>query len=117
MNKLYSQITSLIVILGLGTAWVFNVINETSFGTISVALLSAIYALYQKYEKNEVIKTNLKLNEKLKEISSKLLNISVSKDLILDKYEKLQKSLLSLESTVVETPFKETPAPKKTRKK
>lgn len=117
MNKLYSQITSLIVIIGLGTAWTFNVINEISFGTILVTLLSVIFALYQKYEKDEVVATNMKLNEKLKETNSKLLNISVSKDLILNKYEKLQKSLLSLESTVVETPLKQTPTIKKTRKK
>ena len=68
MNKLYSQIASLLVIVGLVTAWAFNVINETSFGTISVVLLSAIYALYQKYEKDEVVTNNMKLEDKINEL-------------------------------------------------
>ena len=68
MNKLYSQIVSLVVIVGLGTAWAFNVINETSFGAISVVLLSAIYALYRKYEKDEVVTNNMKLEDKINEL-------------------------------------------------
>lgn len=66
MNKLYSQIASLVVIVGLGTAWTFGVIDATLFTTISVTILSAIFALYQKYEKDEVVKTNLQLEDTLK---------------------------------------------------
>ena len=63
MNKLYSQIVSLVVIVGLGTAWVFGVIDATLFTTISVTVLSAIFALYQKYEKDEVVKIKHLLDE------------------------------------------------------
>lgn len=95
MNKLYSQIASLLVIVGLGTAWAFNVINETSFGTILLALLSAIYALYQKYEQS-VLKTKaLELEDKLesankyatiqtnaiRNLSAKLLNTEAAAEL------------------------------------
>jgi len=65
MNKLYSQIASLIVVVGLGTAWVFNIITAVEFTTISGTVLSAIFALYQKYVKDEIIKTNLKLEDEL----------------------------------------------------
>ena len=116
MNKLYSQITSLIVVVGLGTAWAFNVINETLFGTISVTLLSTIYALYQKYEKNEVVKTNLKLEDELKTTNAKLTNALVSENFIFHKYEQLQQSLLKSELNVTETPV-EVVKPKRTRKK
>ncbi len=96
MNKLYSQIASLIVIVGLGTAWAFNVINETSFGTISLALLSAIYALYQKYEKDVVETKSLKLEDELK--LSKDKTNSLVKD-----YNDLQKSILRSKLVIAES--------------
>lgn len=116
MNKLYSQITSLVVIVGLGTAWAFNVVDATSFTTISVTLLSAIFALYQKYEKDEVIATNLKLEDELKITNIKLTNALVSENFIFHKYEQLQQSLLKSELNVTETPV-EVVKPKRTRKK
>lgn len=71
MNKLYSQIVSLVVIVGLGTVWAFGVIDATLFTTISVTVLSAIFALYQKYEKDEVVKTNLQLEDALSSYKTK----------------------------------------------
>lgn len=113
MNKLYSQITSLVVIVGLGAAWAFNVINETSFGTISVALLSAIYALYQKYEKDEVVETNLKLEDKVSTLQAKVIESETDKVVLSNK---LNEVYSKAQHEVIETPV-EVVKPKRTRKK
>lgn len=113
MNKLYSQITSLIVIVGLGTAWAFNVIDATSFTTISVTLLSAIFALYQKYEKDEVVATNIKLEDKVFTLQSKIIE-SENDKVVLSK--KLNEVYSKVQHEVIETPV-EVIKPKRTRKK
>lgn len=117
MNKLYSQIVSLVVIVGLGTAWAFGVIDATLFTTISVTVLSAIFALYQKYEKDEVVKTNIKLED---ELSSAKKYSQIQKDAIknLTSYNKELKESQEVKivenvSVVPEVIVK----PKRTRKK
>ena len=113
MNKLYSQIVSLVVIVGLGTAWAFNVINETSFGTISVVLLSAIYALHQKYDKDEVVKQKLDLEDKVSILKNKVIE-SENRNLVLSN--KLNEVYSKVQHEVIETPI-EVIKPKRTRKK
>lgn len=58
MNKLVTQISSLVVVIGLGTLWAFNVIDGLQFTTMSTAIVAAIIALNQKFEK-EVIEKQL----------------------------------------------------------
>jgi hypothetical protein len=117
MNKLYSQIASLIVVVGLGTAWAFGVIDVKSFTTISVTVLSAIFALYQKYEKDEVVAANMKLEDNLKyqnDIVNKL-RIQVNEGVVLNSFlnDKLNGfNDVSINKTINETEIK----PKRTRK-
>lgn len=110
MNKLYSQIVSLVVIVGLGTAWAFGVIDATLFTTISVTVLSAIFALYQKYEKDEVVKTNLKLEDTLSVMKSNFegLKIQIKERDVLNDFlnKKVNSLLIPIEKTVSEKPKK-----------
>lgn len=110
MNKLYSQIASLVVIVGLGTAWAFGVIDATLFTTISATVLSAIFALYQKYEKDEVVKTNLKLEDNLSVINSNFegLKLQIKERDVLNNFlnNKVNSLLIPIDKEVSEKPKK-----------
>ena len=96
MNKLYSQITSLLVVVGLGTAWSFKLLTFEQLGTGTTALLALIYGLYQKYEQGVIKVKSLKLEDELK--LSKDKTNSLVKD-----YNDLQKSILKSKLVVTET--------------
>lgn len=110
MNKLYSQIVSLVVIVGLGTAWAFGVIDVTLFTTISATVLSAIFALYQKYEKDEVVKINLQLENSLSGYKTKSNRLEVlvrDRDLIIKTLaEETKKQTASIVNNEIEKPKK-----------
>lgn len=112
MNKLYSQITSLLVIVGLGTAWAFGVIDATLFTTISVTILSAIFALHQKYDKDEVVKQKLDLEDKVSILKNKVIE-SENGNLVLSN--KLNEVYSKVQHEVIETPI-EVMKPKRTKK-
>lgn len=117
MNKLYSQIASLIVVVGLGAAWTFNIIDGIQFTTMSGTLLAAIFALYQKYVKDEVVKINLKLED---ELSSVKKYSQIQKDAIknLTSYNKELKESKEVEIIEdVSVAPEATVKPKRTRKK
>ena len=119
MNKLYSQIASLIVIVGLGTAWVFNLITLETLGTGTTMLLALIYGLYQKYEQTFLESKNLELESSLKITKEKLTNLSLAKQIVSCKYDELQKSILksNLVTTVSEIPLEvQIPAEKPKRR-
>lgn len=115
MNKLYSQITSLLVVVGLGTAWVFNLITLETLGTGATALLALIYGLYQKYEQSISKNKVLKLEDELKTSKNSLTNALYSKASISAKYDQLQKSVLKSElvTTELETPLEVVEKPKR----
>jgi hypothetical protein len=50
MNKLYSQIASLIVVVALGFSFAFNLIDLATVVSASTAILGIIYGLYKQYE-------------------------------------------------------------------
>ena len=90
MNKLYSQIASLIVIVGLGTAWSFKLLTFEQLGTGAAALLGLIYGLYQKYEQGVLQIKSLKLEDELETSNKNVTHyktlykseISTNKDLL-----------------------------------
>lgn len=103
------------MVVGLGTAWVFNLINLETLGTGATALLGLIYGLYQKYEQS-VIKTKaLKLEDELEDSKDKLTNALYSKASVIAKYDQLQKSILKSELVVTdsETPIEVVEKPKR----
>lgn len=115
MNKLYSQIASLLVVVGLGTAWAFKLLTFEQLGTGATALLGLIYGLYQKYEKGVIETKSLKLEDQLKVSNAKVINLSFSKEQLLKKYDEFQKSILKSEliTTDSETPVEVVEKPKR----
>lgn len=115
MNKLYSQIASLLVVVGLGTAWAFKLLTFEQLGTGATALLGLIYGLYQKYEKDVVETKSLKLEDELRMSKAKVTNLISSKLIMASKYDELQKSVLKSElvTTEVETPVEVVEKPKR----
>lgn len=75
MNKTISYITSLVTVVGLGTAWAFGKIDATGFSAISIAVLGAIYGLYQKFEKGKAVKLVNKLTEDLLDSENERKNL------------------------------------------
>ncbi len=115
MNKLYAQIASLLVVVGLGTAWAFKLLTFEQLGTGATALLGLIYGLYQKYEKGVVETKSLKLEDELRMSKAKVTNLISSKLIMASKYDELQKSVLKSElvTTEVETPVEVVEKPKR----
>lgn len=101
MNKLVTQISSLVVVIGLGTLWAFNVIDGLQFTTMSTAIVAAIIALNQKFEK-EVIEKQLttaigKTNDYYitnNELRYELDKVKTEKKIINDKLNVLKTSIV-----------------------
>jgi len=100
MNKLYSQIASLLVVVGLGTAWAFKLLTFEQLGTGATALLGLIYGLYQKYEKGVVETKSLKLEDELnkeKKFSSETMKIH---NILVNKLNKEKQDHLDLKNSI-----------------
>lgn len=54
MNKQITLIAGIVVLIGLGALAAFNKIDLETFGSISVAVLGAIWGFYNKFENKEL---------------------------------------------------------------
>lgn len=118
MNKLYSQIASLIVVVGLGTAWAFNVIDGIQFTTMSGTLLAAIFALYQKYVKDEVVKINMQLEDELSEARLSIKGAQSIYNQTVNKVNSLNEELVNLKTSMSQNEIAVLDEkPKRSRKK
>lgn len=71
MKKIYS--IGAIVLTGVTlVAYLFGKIDTVTFGTITGMIATTLFGLYQKFEKGEVIKENLKLKLDIEDIASSL---------------------------------------------
>lgn len=119
MNKLITQISSLVVVVGLGTLWAFNVIDGLQFTTMSTAIVAAIIALNQKFEK-EVVKKQLttaidriaNYYDMNSELESKLSLVKAENKIVNDRLEILKTKTYE----VIDSGKLATPKPKKIKK-
>lgn len=71
MKKVYS--ISAIVLTGVTlVAYLFGKIDSVTFGTVTGMIATILFGLYQKFEKGEVLKENLKLKLDIEDIATSL---------------------------------------------
>lgn len=77
MNKTVTTVASVIAVLGLATAWIFKVIDGTTFATVSVAVIATLNSIIKAKEVKELKATLLDKEDEIadtKLTNSKLVN-------------------------------------------
>ncbi len=78
MNKTVTTIGGVIAILGLATAWVFKLIDATTFGAISIAVIAAITSLNKTKEIKELKSTLLEKEDEVASVKAQVEDVKTS---------------------------------------
>lgn len=108
MNKTIAYVASLATVVGLGAAWTFGKIDGTAFGLISTAVLTAIAALYQKFQNND-------LKAKITNQEDKIFELEFSNKKLEDQKKGLETQVKQL-SVVSENTAEVVEKPKRNKK-
>jgi hypothetical protein len=99
MNKLYSQITSLIIVTALAISFAFGIVDLATVVSASTAILGIIYGLYKQYETDAIAASleskeleNLELKFEIENINSLKTPLTfTTTDSVLDKVKRTKK--------------------------